>query len=865
MTLRNKSLIIVGATFFGLIISILVASWTILHHNLIKTEEQQVQQEVHRSALAFQNELENLDAILREYVLWDDTYAFVVDRNAAYIRSNMTSTLFTGPRLAAVVFLNSAGRIVYGSGFDFVAERQRSLPPGLQEFLKPGSLLTTHKNIKSTLRGVITLPDGVLMFASRPILTSLGQGPSRGTMIMGRFFTGQEIERLSRLIRQNLSFYKPDDHRDLTSDISQALLSSGAKDRIFVKSLSRDTAAGYQVIRDAYGQPALVMKVEVSRVLFHQGEKTLFFLIVSIFLIGIAAGILVLLMLEKTVLGRLQKMSEEVNCISASGSLMHIFAAGSDELSGLARNINGMIDTIEKSRDEIQMESDRYRAVVEDQTEFICRFGLKGNLIFANEALGRYLNQSPESLMGRSFFEIFPWEKTEEIRHEFTGIDGKYPVITFDAKMIFPDQELKWSRWTIRAIMTDHGLIKEYQAVGRDITERVQAETKQKSMEDQFFQAQKMEAIGTLAGGIAHDFNNILMGIGGYVSLMLYDIGEVHPHYKKLKAIEQQVRSAALLTRDLLGFARGGAYEIKPTDLNQILERTSALFGRTRKEIEIRHRFEENLWTVEADRSQMEQVFLNLFVNAAQAMPAGGNLYLETKNVTVWEIQGGFMKIQPGPYVQVSVTDEGVGMDEETKERVFEPFFTTKDREKRGSGLGLASVYGIVKNHGGTINVYTEKGVGTTFRIYLSAVNPVVIPKEESDRESQQVLRGTEGILVVEDEDLLMDVTVKMLSILGYRIFPAKSGAEALETYLNNRDQIDLVMLDMIMPGMSGEETFRKLKEIHPDVKVILASGYSMNEQATRIMENGCHAFLQKPYNTSDLSRTVRDVLDQLF
>jgi two-component system, cell cycle sensor histidine kinase and response regulator CckA len=864
MTLRNKSLVIVAATFLGLLIAILTVSWTLLYKGLVTTEEHLVRHDMIRLIQSFQNELGELDAHLWEYAVWDDTYAFVEDGNAAYIRSNMVDNLFTDRRLDVIIILNGANRVVFGSGYNFTANHKQALPQSLMPFLRPGSLLISHKDIKSTLQGVLSLPEGPFLFASRPILTSVATGPSRGTMIMGRFFTKQEVKRLSRLSRQEISFFDARDPK-LPSGILRERPSPVRTDQITVKPVDGNVVAGYAIIHDIYGKPAMVMKVDISRVMFRQGQNNLFVMIGGLFLIGLVAGGLVIFLLEKMVLSRLQKISDEVNRIGAAGPLMRISVAGRDELSGLARNINAMIDTIEESREAIQMESDRYRAVVEDQTEFICRYGSMGNLTFANEALGRYLDVPLDNLIGRSFYEIFPWEKEEDIRQELAGLNGNRAVTIFDAKMIFPDQKLQWSRWTVRVILADHGLVKEYQAVGRDITEHVQAEMAKKNTEEQLFHAQKMEAIGTLAGGIAHDFNNILMGIGGYVSLMLYDIDEDHPHYKKLKAIEQQIKSAASLTRDLLGFARGGAYAIKPTDLNQILERTSSIFGRTRKEIEIHHRFEESLWTVEADHSQMEQVFLNLFINAAQAMPAGGNLYLETKNVTVSEIQGGFMKIQPGSYVQVSVTDEGVGMDEETKERVFEPFFTTKDREKRGSGLGLASVYGIVKNHSGTINVYTEKGVGTTFRLYLPAVNPVMMPQEELDHGIQHVLKGTERILVVEDEDLLMDVTVKMLSVLGYRIFPAKSGAEALETYRNNQDQIDLIMLDMIMPGMSGEETFRKLKEIDPDVKVILASGYSMNEQATRIMENGCRAFLQKPYNTGELSRTVRDVLDQLF
>jgi PAS domain S-box-containing protein len=865
MTLKNKSLIIVGATFLCLILCILTIAWFVLYDNLEKTEAHLVRQDIMRGLIILQNELTLLSTLTGDYAGWDDTYAFVRDGNKAYIESNLVESTFSKQRLNLLLIINNGGRIVYGTGFHLKNNQKTSIPQAMQDYLYSGSPLLSHRDTESAQTGLINLPDGPLMFASRPILTSDYRGPIRGTLIMGRFLDSSESDHLASLTRLDLH-YQFLKHEEFPKKNTKLVPFTIGNAPITLHPLSREIIQGSTTIQDICGRPILTMTVKVPRFFFKQEERTLVFMVISVFMTVLIFGSIFFFLLEKMVLSRLQKISDEVNRIGASGnSLMRISVSGNDELSGLARNINGMIDTIAESWDAIQTESDRYRAVVEDQSEFICRFGLQGKLIFANEALGRYLDVPPDNLMGRTFYEVFPWENDDEIRQELAGIDGNCSVKNFEAKMIFPGEMVRWSQWTIRAIIADHGLIKEYQTVGSDITERVHAESEKKALEERFFQAQKMEAIGTLAGGIAHDFNNILMGIAGYVSLMLYDIGEDHPHYKKLKAIEQQVKSAASLTRDLLGFARGGMYEVIPTDLNQILERTDLIFGRTRKEIEICHRFEENLWTVKVDRSQMEQVFLNLFVNASQAMPAGGNLYLETKNVNVSENQGGFMKIPPGPYVQVSVTDEGVGMDEETKERIFEPFFTTKDREKRGSGLGLASVYGIVKNHGGMIHVYTEKGVGTTFRIYIPAGNPVEILQEESDRGTQNVLRGTEGIMVVEDEELLLEVTVKILDFLGYRIFTARSGAEALETYLHNRDKIDLVMLDMIMPGMSGEETFRQLKEIHPDVKVILASGYSLNEQATKIMENGCRAFLQKPYNTGELSRTVRGVLDQLF
>jgi len=865
MTLKVKTLAIVAATFVCLAVGTLTGAWFFLYKNLTDTEAQLTRQDVLRGLIILQNELSLLATVTGDYAGWDDTYAFVRDGNQAYIEANLVESTFAKQRLNMLLIINAEGKIIYGTGFDLGTNRITPLSHAVRQYLHPGCPFLTHADTESVLTGLLALPEGPMMFSSRPILTSNYRGPIRGTMIMGRYLDAVESDRLAELTRLELRFL-PLAPQMYSRHKDKVVRFAISETKINLEPLSTDVIQGSAVLHDIFGRPVLKLVVKQPRVLFKQGLNSLTFLVLCGVLTTFAFGGIVFLLLEKLVLRRLHRMSDEVDHIGMSGESLHrISISGRDELTKLAENINRMIETIEASREEIRAESDRYRAVVEDQTELICRFDQQGKLTFANGALGRYLDQSTDHLLGRSFFEVFPWDNVDEVKQEFSAIDSRQPVRMFDAKMVFPENSVQCSRWTLRAILPEHGGIQEYQAVGRNITARVQAEMEKRAMEEQFFQAQKMEAIGTLAGGIAHDFNNILMGIGGYVSLMLYDIGRDHPHYNKLKAIEEQVKNAATLTRDLLGFARGGAYEIKPTDLNQTLERTASVFCRTRKEIAVHYRFEENLWTVEADSSQMEQVFLNLFVNAAQAMPAGGNLYLETKNVDVSEIQSGFMKIPAGPYVQVSITDEGVGMDEETKERIFEPFFTTKDREKRGSGLGLASVYGIVKNHRGMINVYTERGVGTTFRIYLPAVSTVLSPMPELERGNQHLFKGTEGILVVEDEDLMMDVTLKMLNVLGYRTFSAANGAEALETYLSKREQIDLVMLDMIMPGMSGEETFRKLKEIQPDIKVILASGYSLNEQATRIMENGCRAFLQKPYNTGELSRMVRNVLDQLF
>ncbi len=383
--------------------------------------------------------------------------------------------------------------------------------------------------------------------------------------------------------------------------------------------------------------------------------------------------------------------------------------------------------------------------------------------------------------------------------------------------------------------------------------------TPQKKMEAQFLQAQKMEAVGTLAGGIAHDFNNLLMGIQGNTSLILLDIDSEHPHYSKLKGIEQQVQAGAELTRQLLGAARGGKYEARATDINKLIERGLDMFARTRKEIRVHKFFSEGIWTVDVDRSQIEQVLLNLYVNAGHAMPAGGDLYVETKNIMLDKNYTGAYGLDPGKFVRISVTDTGVGMDETTQKRAFDPFFTTREMG-RGTGLGLASAYGIIRNHNGIINIYSEKGEGTTFNIYLPVTKKLIVDQPEI---TEEILLGNETILFVDDEEVISQIGRRLLEKLGYRVLTAGSGPEALEIYRREGGRIDLIILDMIMPGMNGGETFDRLKDINPSITVILSSGYSINGQAKTILERGCRGFLQKPFSLAELSKKVRQVLEE--
>jgi two-component system cell cycle sensor histidine kinase/response regulator CckA len=406
-----------------------------------------------------------------------------------------------------------------------------------------------------------------------------------------------------------------------------------------------------------------------------------------------------------------------------------------------------------------------------------------------------------------------------------------------------------------------NGQLQGVVAVYTDITERKKAEEQKITLEAQLIQSQKMEAIGTLAGGIAHNFNNLLMSIQGNTSLMLLDTPPEHPHYERLTTIEQSVRSGSKLTSQLLGYARGGSYEVTPISINRIIHETSSTFAMTRKDITLHHDLDNTLAGVKADAGQIEQVILNIYVNAAEAMPTGGELFITTQNITHTQITKKPYTIKPGNYILLTIKDTGIGMDKATQEKVFDPFFTTKGLAK-GTGLGLASVYGIVKAHGGYIDVASRKGVGTTFSIYLPASKAIIREEQPSPK---PIETGHETILLVDDEEIILDVGTALLTSLGYRVLTAQGGDEAIRILRSSlpASPPDLVILDMIMPGMGGGETYDRMKELHPPLKVLLSSGYSIDGQAQEILKRGCNGFLQKPFTLGEVSKAIREVVGE--
>ena len=527
---------------------------------------------------------------------------------------------------------------------------------------------------------------------------------------------------------------------------------------------------------------------------------------------------------------------------------------------GKAANLAFVRDITEKKTAEkfLRESEEKYRLVVENAIEGIL-ITQDMRILFTNKKLCDFLGYSKEELIAHPnpFEIIHPDDRELVLKNHVKRLKGEDAPEIYSFRVLNKDGGIIWVDASgVRISWKERPAILNF---FNDISERKRAEEEKARLHIQLQQAQKMEALGNLAGGIAHDFNNLLMGIAGNASLMLMDTSPNHPHHEMLKNIEKQVQSGAKLTRQLLGYARKGRYEVKAIDLNHVLKDTLGSFSRTRKDINIHFELAPDLHPIEADSSQLEQVLLNLYVNAADAMPGGGDLFLTTSNVSHEAMKGAPYAPKQGRYVMLKVTDTGIGMDAKTLERIFDPFSPQREMG-RGTGLGLASVYGIIKGHGGYIDVESEKGRGATFKIYLpaSALRPY-----ETVPSPGRIIEGTETILVVDDEPVILEIAARLLEKLRYTVLEAKSGKEAVECYMENRHKIDLVILDTVMPGMSGGEVYDQLRKIDPNVKVLLSSGYSRDFQANEILKRGCNGFIQKPFNFEELSSHIRAILGE--
>jgi two-component system, cell cycle sensor histidine kinase and response regulator CckA len=529
-------------------------------------------------------------------------------------------------------------------------------------------------------------------------------------------------------------------------------------------------------------------------------------------------------------------------------------------LSATLTSINGEPHLLSIIRDiddikRAQEESLRLATAVEQSAETVIITNDEGDVVYVNPAFERTTGYSRQETIGNNTRMLKSGHHDEEFyKHMWNTISrgiawrGRLVTKKKDGTLFEEDASI--------SPVTDHsGTIVNYVAVKRDISQEV-------SLQRQLSQAQKMEAIGTLAGGIAHDFNNVLQVVLGYSEIVLEDEALPERYQPDLKKIYDSATRGADLVQRLLTFSRKTESNPQPIDLNLRITELRKMLERTiPKMIDIQLLQDLKLAKINADKTQIDQVLMNLAVNARDAMPEGGKLLFETANVTIDEEYARTnLDAEPGPHVLLTVKDTGMGIDKDTLEHIFEPFYTTKGVGE-GSGLGLAMVHGIVKHHGGYIKCYSEPGQGATFKIYF----PAMIAEEEQ-KQTEDVPdpeSGTETILVVDDEEYIRDLGSRFLKKAGYEVITASNGKEALDTYQERGHKIALVLLDLMMPEMGGKQCLEELLQLNPSIKVVIASGYAANGPTKDALEAGAKGFVNKPYNMRQVRKVVREILDE--
>ncbi len=546
----------------------------------------------------------------------------------------------------------------------------------------------------------------------------------------------------------------------------------------------------------------------------------------------------------------------ERQVLTRDGRLIQTFLYTMPEtdFSGHVTGTRAMFVDITAAR-KAQEAQKRLAAAIDQATEGVIITDTEGVIHYVNPAMSKITGYSAEELIGANPRILKSGEQDSIFYAQLwaTIKSGKIWSGRFTNRK--KNGQLYYEDATISPVKEKSGAIVNFVAVKRDITEHLE-------LSKQLFQAQKMEAIGTLAAGVAHDFNNLLQTVLGYSELMLQRKEEGESDYANLQKIYQAGKRGADLVKSLMTFSRKVETKYVPIDLNQEITSVRKLLSRTMpRTININLHLKENLESIKADLSQIGQVLMNLGVNARDAMPDGGTLTIETANV---ELDKAYCAIHPelspGAYVLLTVSDTGQGMDKETLSHIFEPFFTTKEPGK-GTGLGLATVYGIVRQHGGQINCYSEPGLGTTFKIYLPAIQP------EQDLQAPTfettIPRGTETVLLVDDEDDIRDLGATLLGRFGYKVITASNGKKALEIYQKEGDGVSLVILDLIMPVLDGKKCLEEILRVNPNAKVVVASGYSDGGSSDGVMAAGAKGFVQKPYNMRQFLTTIREILDK--
>ncbi len=841
MGLRAKIQVVVALV----LTATLAALYVLTRHTLLvefsQLEQQQTRQHLDRLKTGLATELDLLSVTARDDAMWDEAYEFVQRPRPGWAESNFGEGTLAYLRLNVLVYLNDEGRPVYAREFDSESQKQKGASGQLISSLVDLAR-SVPLNKDRGARGLVSLPGGPMLIAIWPVIHSTGSGLSKGALVIGRRFDRAELQRLGRSTDFQLDLFSTDQLVASPAE-RESLRHLSPAEPVLVEPVSASQVAGYSLLSDIHGNPSIILRLVTPRAIYEQGRATLYYLI----LVTLASGLVFLMvsgtLLDRMVLSPLVRLHEAVVSIGAGGDAgRRVPQDGSDEIAQLGASTNRMLAALEHSQQVLRRQAYAFEAC----TDGIGIFDEDGTLAYANPAQAAVFGfQNEKALVGKSWRDLYAAEDADRVQAQILSElsrdnkwEGEILAHRRDGKL-FP-------HFVSVAHVSGGGWV----SVCRDMTT-------QRAMEEQLRKKQRMEAVGTLAGGVAHDFNNLLTVILGYGQTLLAKVEDQPRLRSSAEHIVKAATRASGLTRQLLAFSRKQVLQPRVLDLNAVLQDLEKMLRPLVSDGTVMETcLSANLGAVRADQGQIEQVILNLIVNARDAMTAGGKLTVSTENVD-WS---GSVTVPAGRYVVLSVKDTGIGMDPVVLARIFEPFYTTKEVGK-GTGLGLSTAYGIVEQSAGYITVESQPGKGSEFRVYLPRVDAVAdgLPREAPPSAGR---RGHETVLVVEDDPGVLDLAREVLANCGYNVICVSHPSRLDAVLQTTGTTIDLLLTDVRMPGTSGREAAMRVQQAHPGVRVLYMSGYTALNFPAEGTEAGI-SFLQKPFTTAQLTEKIREVLDQ--
>lgn len=859
MSLRRKILLLLFGALALLVPATLVISSGIVLDSFRKAEQTSVQRHIDRLEQIVAAEASALEIHVVDWGAWDDTFQYVADRNADFEKSNFGDTSIANLRMDVIAFTGADGEIVFGTGFDQKAGVSKSLPQGLRDYLKrPGSFFVRPEK-GTPLSGVVVLPEGALVMAAHPVTRTDGTGPARGYVLFGRWMNGGLTARIEKLMRVPVSMV-PLDGADLPEDFRAARAAFAEGASVFQRTVDDDRLAVFTCLKDLQGRRTLVVGIKVPREIYAEGRLSIWNLIVTVLVFALVFTLVVLLSMRRLVLDRVQMLTSGVGRIRSQSDLSERMpVTGADELSGLTVAINQMLGSLEKSEEHqvrvdaaLALEKERLAVTLRSMGEGVAATDVAGNVVLINKAAEEMTGWFAKEAAGQPLWKIFRAvdARAAQPLREMIGsvvVSGR-PYELPPSTLLVSRNGLEVGVAGIVAPVVDRaGGIVGSVLVFRDTTAA-------RRIEEERLRANKLESVGLLAGGIAHDFNNALTAILSNNMLASLSAGTDPELRAYLADTERACIRARSLTQQLLTFARGGAPVKKPADIGALLHEAGRFAVRgtnVRCNFDIPH----GLAAAEVDEGQIVQIVQNLVINAVQAMPDGGNVHITARNQRVEEPLGA---LQPGDTIAITVRDEGCGIPPENLPRIFDPYFTTK---RKGTGLGLATAYSIVHNHGGHISVESNVNSGTTFTIHLPAL-PNEVPAPSANE--ADVWAGKLNVLLMDDDEIILRSLETVLTKLGCTVKTSTEGRAALDACRNAIEigrPFDLVIMDLTVPaGMGGLETAARIRALDPETSIVVSSGYSNDPVMSDHAAHGFNAVLPKPFTMQDLSALLRSV-----